>query len=72
MAAGVVMSIAYGHDISPKGDVYVALAESNSQAIYKAIRPGAYLVDILPIRRCLLNLSAVTVVLFRTIPCCVK
>ena len=51
MAAGIVMSIAYGHDIAPKNDRYVELVERNAQAFSKAIRPGAFLVDIFPMRK---------------------
>ncbi|KAF8590889.1 cytochrome P450 [Ramaria rubella] len=48
MAASVVMSIAYGHDIAPEADPFVALVESNASAFSRAIRPGAYLVDFFP------------------------
>ncbi|KAF8578222.1 cytochrome P450 [Ramaria rubella] len=48
MTAGIVMSIAYGHEIAPESDPFVALAESNTKAFVKAVRPGAYLVDIFP------------------------
>ncbi|KAF8510098.1 cytochrome P450 [Gautieria morchelliformis] len=49
MAAGIVMGIAYGREVSPKGDPFVALSESNAREFARALRPGAFLVDIFPI-----------------------
>jgi hypothetical protein len=50
MAAGVVMGIAYGREISPKADPFVAMSERNTHEFAQSIRPGAFLVDIFPIR----------------------
>jgi len=43
------MDIAYGHDLAPKADPFVALVERNGSAFNKAVRPGAFLVDYIPI-----------------------
>jgi hypothetical protein len=57
LSGGIVMSIAYGHEIAPENDEYIALAETNNALFSKAIRPGAFLVDIFPIRELLVWLE---------------
>jgi len=48
LAGGIVMSIAYGHQIATENDEYIALAEVNAALFAKAIRPGEFLVDTFP------------------------
>ncbi|KAK1227700.1 hypothetical protein PQX77_009288 [Marasmius sp. AFHP31] len=47
-AATIILSIAYGIRLLPENDPYVALAEEGVHAIILAARPGAYLVESLP------------------------
>ncbi|KAF8531502.1 cytochrome P450 [Gautieria morchelliformis] len=48
MTAGVVMEIAYGREIVPKADPFIALSERNSAAFAAAVRRGGYLVNVFP------------------------
>ncbi|KAF8513314.1 cytochrome P450 [Hysterangium stoloniferum] len=49
LAGGIVMNIAYGHEIAAENDEYIALSGANAPVFSKAIRPGAFLVDTFPI-----------------------
>jgi hypothetical protein len=40
----------YGIKVLPRADPYIAIAEKALDAITFAINPGAFLVDVLPIR----------------------
>jgi len=42
------MNIAYGHEIAPENDQYIALAEAGGALFNRAIRPGEFLVDTFP------------------------
>ncbi|KAF8157199.1 cytochrome P450 [Crassisporium funariophilum] len=55
MAGETIMSIAYGLDVLPKGDPYIAAAEEGVHTLSVAAIPGAFLVDTLPI---LINVPA--------------
>ncbi|KAF8531501.1 cytochrome P450 [Gautieria morchelliformis] len=48
MTAGVVMGIAYGREIVPKADPFIALSQNNSAAFAAAVRRGGYLVNVFP------------------------
>ncbi|KAF9257842.1 cytochrome P450 [Marasmius fiardii PR-910] len=48
-AGSVVLSVAYGLDIKPKGDPYVAIADAAMHPLLEALVPGKYLVDSFPI-----------------------
>lgn len=50
MAANIVVNFAYGYEIKPMDDPLVKFLESNTLSFIKASRPGAYLVDSIPIR----------------------
>ncbi|KAL0564754.1 hypothetical protein V5O48_017287 [Marasmius crinis-equi] len=47
-AATIILSIAYGIELLPENDPYVALAEEAVHAIITVARPGAFLVESLP------------------------
>ncbi|TDL29033.1 cytochrome P450 [Rickenella mellea] len=47
-AAATIMMAAYGHEVAPEGDYFVALADRAVEAWSRAAAPGAYLVDTLP------------------------
>ncbi|KAF7358290.1 hypothetical protein MVEN_00878300 [Mycena venus] len=49
MAAKIVMSVAYGIEISPKNDPYIALADKAVEGLMTALVPGRFLVDALPV-----------------------
>jgi hypothetical protein len=51
MTAGVVLGIAYGQEIGPEADAFIALVESNSSALSAALLPGGYLVNVFPTRQ---------------------
>ncbi|KAJ7168337.1 cytochrome P450 [Mycena crocata] len=48
MAAKTVMSVAYGIDVLPANDPYVALADKAVEGLVTAMVPGRFLVDSLP------------------------
>jgi hypothetical protein len=48
MAAETIMSIAYGLDVLPKDDPYIATAEQGVHPLVVAGVPGAFLVDSIP------------------------
>ncbi|KAK7034643.1 hypothetical protein VNI00_012285 [Paramarasmius palmivorus] len=50
-AATIILSIAYGIEILPENDPHVAIAEQGVHAIIIAARPGAFLVESIPILR---------------------
>jgi hypothetical protein len=50
-AAGIIMRISYGHEVSDKGDIYVTLADEAMQGLGMAGIFGTFLVDYLPFRR---------------------
>lgn len=50
-AASSIMKVVYGIDVAPKDDYYIAIAERALDGMAKAASPGAFLVDILPIRQ---------------------
>ncbi|KAL0573247.1 hypothetical protein V5O48_008716, partial [Marasmius crinis-equi] len=47
-AASIVLSVAYGLDIKPEDDPYVAVSEAAIHPLLQALVPGAFLVDSLP------------------------
>ncbi|KAJ7607903.1 cytochrome P450 [Roridomyces roridus] len=51
MAAEIVMSAAYGIDVLPVNDPYVDLAEAATDPMTRAVVPGAFLVDLIPLLR---------------------
>ncbi|KAK1227701.1 hypothetical protein PQX77_009289 [Marasmius sp. AFHP31] len=48
-AAKIILSIAYGIEVLPENDPYVALAEEGVRILGTAQRPGAYLVESIPL-----------------------
>lgn len=50
MAAGEIISVAYGIEIQDRNDPYVVDAEHAIEAVTATANPGSYLVDLLPIR----------------------
>ncbi|KAJ8079621.1 hypothetical protein PM082_011208 [Marasmius tenuissimus] len=48
-AANIILSIAYGIEVLPENDPYVALAEEGVRILGTAQRPGAYLVESIPL-----------------------
>ncbi|KAF9457689.1 cytochrome P450 [Collybia nuda] len=48
MAGETIMSIAYGIDVKPKDDPYIATAEQGVHPLVAAAVPGAFLVDVIP------------------------
>jgi len=48
MAGETILSIAYGLDVLPKDDPYIAIAEEGVHSIVVAGTPGAFLVDTFP------------------------
>lgn len=55
MAGQVIMSIAYGIDLQPQNDPYVATAEEALRCVSIAGTPGTFLVDSFPICKLLLT-----------------
>ena len=49
-AAGTIMKITYGIDVADPNDRYITVAEAALDGMAKAASPGAFLVDMLPIR----------------------
>ncbi|CAA7261115.1 unnamed protein product [Cyclocybe aegerita] len=49
MAGETIMSVAYGLNVQPKDDPYIAMAEQGAHTLEAAAIPGAFLVDDLPI-----------------------
>lgn len=49
--SNICPSSAYGIDVQPKNDPFIAAAEETVHALVKAILPGAFLVDVLPVLR---------------------
>jgi len=47
-AAGTIMDIAYGHEVSTDDDAFVKLAEDGVNAFSDATTPGKYMVEFLP------------------------
>jgi cytochrome P450 len=52
MAGQTIMSIAYGMDVRPHDDPYIAIGETANDVVAQATVPGSYLVDTLPFRAC--------------------
>jgi len=50
MAASIITDFTYGHDILPENDPLVALLDATNVAFGRALRPGAYVVDNVPVR----------------------
>ena len=50
MAGSLILGVAYGIDVQPKDDPYIATAETALHAMSMAGNAGAYLVDYIPIR----------------------
>ncbi|KAL0958419.1 hypothetical protein HGRIS_000559 [Hohenbuehelia grisea] len=48
MAGKIILSIAYGIDVQPGNDPYIALAEEAIHCLVQAAIPGAFVVDSLP------------------------
>ncbi|CDO75710.1 hypothetical protein BN946_scf184493.g8 [Trametes cinnabarina] len=48
MAGSLILGVAYGIDVQPKNDPYIATAETALHAMSKAGNAGAYLVDYMP------------------------
>lgn len=53
MAAGQIISVAYGIEIQDRNDPYVVDAEIAVEAFAATANPGSYMVDLLPIRKSL-------------------
>ena len=53
MAGSLILGVAYGIDVQPKNDPYIATAETALHAMSMAGNAGAYLVDYIPLRECL-------------------
>ena len=51
MAGSLILGVAYGIDVQPKDDPYIATAETALHAMSMAGNAGAYLVDYIPIRK---------------------
>ena len=49
MAGSLILGVAYGIDVQPNNDPYIATAETALHAISMAGNAGAYLVDYIPI-----------------------
>ena len=50
MAGAEIMDIAYGIDVAPRDDPYIATAEHAVESISATTNAGSYLVDVLPVR----------------------
>jgi cytochrome P450 len=50
--ASVIMKVVYGYEVQGDDDKFVNLAKDHMRALMPVIRPGAWLVDSLPIRMC--------------------
>ncbi len=50
MAGSLILGVAYGIDVQPNNDPYIATAETALHAMSMAGNAGAYLVDYIPIR----------------------
>lgn len=48
MAGETIMTIAYGLQVKPKNDPYIAVAEEGVHPLVAAANPGAFLVDMIP------------------------
>ena len=46
----MIMDVVYGIQVTGMTDPYITRAEKSLQMISAALRPGAYLVDLLPFR----------------------
>ncbi len=57
MAGSLILGVAYGIDVQPKDDPYIATAETALHAMSMAGNAGAYLVDYIPIRELLFSSS---------------
>jgi hypothetical protein len=53
-AASVIMNVIYGIEIAPRGDKYINIAEEALDGMAKAAVPGAFLVNIFPLRALIL------------------
>lgn len=49
MAAETILAIAYGLDVQPKNDPYIATAQRALHTIAIALVPGTFMVDAIPI-----------------------
>jgi|SRR6267154_2053791 len=54
------MNVIYGIEIAPRGDKYIDIAEEALVGMAKAAAPGAFLVDIFPLRAYISSSLAVT------------
>ncbi|KAF8869037.1 cytochrome P450 [Infundibulicybe gibba] len=50
-AAGIIMAIVYGHNISTMNDKYILIAEKAAGVAVEALLPGASLVNVIPVLR---------------------
>ena len=49
--AGTILRVTYGIEVATSNDKFVALAEAALLCMSQALRPGAFLVDVLPFRK---------------------
>lgn len=56
MAGAEIMEIAYGIDVLPNDDPYVLTAEHAVESISETTNAGSYLVDVIPLRECLMSM----------------
>jgi hypothetical protein len=49
-SASTIMNVTYGIEIADQDDRYITVAETALDGMAKAANPGAFLVDIFPIR----------------------
>jgi hypothetical protein len=71
-AAAVIVGVTYGISISSTEDHYIAIAEKALDGMAKAASPGAFLVDLLPIRRSFVLDSSWELLLIYHFLCLVK
>ena len=65
MAGSLILGVAYGIDVEPKDDPYIATAETALHAMSMAGNAGAYLVDSIPIRESRLRILRESIVGYR-------
>lgn len=54
------MGVTYGITVAPHDDQYIDMAEKALDGMAKAANPGAFLVDIIPARKCSLAITRVS------------
>ena len=54
-AGAIILRVAYGYEVKENNDPFIELADIATEQFSRATQPGAYLVDVIPMRKYLVH-----------------